>query len=124
MVTTWGGADVINETGNVSNGISGPKLEGFNQFMITRFSPLCWALPSNPSFDSKDAQGRQVLNEAASLQKAIYAKTGPEYLNYLREVELRGMGMNNDIIEEYLNALSTSDTRNFQGYFKVGAEIL
>lgn len=119
MVSTWGGPDVVYDAGSVPNGVNTQKLEGFDQFMMSRFSPLCWALPSNPSFDSKDAQGKQVLNEAALLQKAIYSKTGQAYLTYLREIELSGMGMSSDIIEEYLGALTTSDSRGFQVYFKV-----
>ena len=119
MVSTWGGPDVVNDPANLTNGATTEKLDGFDQFMMTHFSPLCWALPSNSAFDAKDGQARQVLNEAAILQKAIYAKTGNEYLTYLRDVELSGMGMNNDNIDDYLRALSTSDMKSFQGYFKV-----
>ena len=102
------------------SGSDKPKLEGFDHFMITRFSPLCWAIPSNANFDSKDAQGKQVLGEAASLQKAIYSKTGQEYLTYLRNVELSGMGMDVGSIEQYLSALYSMDLKGFQQYFKVG----
>lgn len=87
--------------------------------MMTTFSPLCWAVPSNPDFDPKDAQGKQVLGEAAALQKAIYTKTGQEYLTYLKDIELNGMGMNSATINEYLNALSQSDNKAFQQFFKV-----
>jgi len=86
---------------------------------MTTFSPLCWAVPSNPNFDPKDAQGKQVLGEAAALQKAIYTKMGQEYLTYLKDVELSGMGMNSATINEYLSALSQSDTKAFQQFFKV-----
>ena len=88
--------------------------------MMTRFSPLCWALPSNPNFDVKDAQGKQALNEAAALQMAIYGKTGDKYLAYLRDVELRGTGMNEQMIEEYIRTLnSTTEVKSFQTFFKV-----
>ena len=148
MVATWGGPDVVapipshnknNNNNNNNNHNNAPanktlmngetpstsssssyKLEGFDQFMITRFSPLTWSLPSNPAFDAKDAQGKQVLIEAAALQKAIYAKTGAAYLTYLREVELsRMMGMDGGVMEEYLRNLVTLDIRGFQGYFRV-----
>ena len=127
MVATWGGPDVVAQVpyqsgapaNKVTNGDAFYKLEGFDQFMMTRFSPLCWALPSNPAFDAKDAQGKQALAEAAGLQKAIYTKTGQEYLTYLRDVELSRMGMNSGIIEEYLQNLCNSDVKGFQNYFKV-----
>ncbi|KAL9104205.1 MAG: hypothetical protein Q9163_000805 [Psora crenata] len=123
MVLTWGGPDIIQQpqaagSTNAVNGAGKPKLEGFDQFMMTRFSPLCWAIPSAANFDGKDAQGKQVLGEAAALQKAIYAKTGQQYLTYLQDVELRGMGMDIATMEEYLNALCSMDTRGFQQYFK------
>ena len=105
--------------GNAPTGLPQPRLPGFDQFIMTTFSPLCWAIPSNPSFDSKDAQGKQVLGEAAVLQKGIYSKTGQAYLAYLRDVELSGMGMDSGTIEEYLGALCNFDIKGFQRFFQV-----
>lgn len=128
MVLTWGGSG--NEalgtgaTSILADHSSQPKLPGFDQFMMTTFSPLCWAVPSNPNFDAKDAQGKQVLSEAAALQKAIYAKTGQDYVSYLRNVELNGTGMDCGTINEYLNALCNRDTKAFQQYFKVRSSLI
>ena len=124
MVSTWGGPDLVApiqvaSSTNMANGAGKPKLDGFDQFMMTRFSPLCWGIPSNAKFDFKDAQGKQVLGEAAALQKTIYAKTGQQYLTYLRDVELSSMGMDGANVDEYLNAMYNMDTKNFQQYFKV-----
>ena len=124
MVSTWGGPNVVPQSAVImgtsqSDGEGKPKLEGFDHFMMTRFSPLCWAIPSNANFDSKDAQGKQVLGEAAALQKAIYSKAGQEYLSYLRNVELCGMGMDAGTIEDYLSALCVMEVKEFQQYFKV-----
>ena len=60
-----------------------------------------------------------MLGEAAALQKAIYTKTGQEYLTWLRDSELSGMGMDMGTIDEYLRVLCTSDTKEFQQFFKV-----
>lgn len=87
--------------------------------MMTTFSPLCWAIPSNSNFDPKDAQGKQVLGEAAVLQKAILAKIGQEYLTWLRDIGLSGMGMDSGTIDEYLRALCNNDTKGFQRFFQV-----
>lgn len=121
MVSTWGGPDVIPQAGPpVANGAAPQKLDGFDGFMLTRLSPLCWALPANSNFDAKDAQGRIVLFEAASLQKAIYAKLGDEYKTYLQNIELPGMKWNSNMIEAYLGALvGMLDTKSFQQYFRV-----
>lgn len=111
MVLTWGGPDI--RTGNPQ-----PGLPGFDRFMMERFSPLCWALPSQPNFDPKDAQGKQAMGEAAGLQKAIYTKTGEEYLSFLKTTELNSMGMDAGTVDEYLRALSTFDGKGFKQYFQ------
>ena len=114
MTNSWGGPDVPNSSLAVQ-----PSLPGFDRFMIERFSPLCWALPSNSNFNPKDAQGKQVLNEAASLQQAILSKTGQAYLSWLGDVELKGMGMDESTINEYLQALCNLDQKKFRQYFQV-----
>ena len=124
MVNTWGGPDLQNQPSSGANGTTAnqtpqPTLPGFDRFMMTHFSPLCWALPTNSNFNSKDAQGRNAVGEAAALQKTIYAKTGEEHLTWLRDVELREMGMDRGTIDEYLRALRDSDIKSFRQYFLV-----
>lgn len=107
MAQAWGGA-------------ANASIPGFNEFMFSRFSPLCWALPSTPGFNAKDAQSRQVLGEAGALQHTIYSKAGAEYVAYLRTRELPGMGMGPELVGEYIDALSRSDARGFRAFFQVG----
>ncbi|GLB05618.1 pre-tRNA nuclear export protein [Aspergillus tubingensis] len=116
MGSSWGGPDIAPEG---ANGAAAQQqaLPGFGQFMITRLSPLCWALPATPSFNSKDAQAKQVLAEAGGLQRTIYAKTGMEYLQYLRDRELPGMGMGADLVEEFVGALGRLDMKGFRQFF-------
>ncbi|EEP77038.1 conserved hypothetical protein [Uncinocarpus reesii 1704] len=123
MSNLWGGPDII-QAPNPANGAapSQPALPGFTQYMMTRFSPLCWALPMNASFNPKDAQAKQVLGEAATLQKKIYCKTGPEYVRWLRETELPGLGMGPDLVNEYVGSLEMLDTKGFRNFFQVCAE--
>ncbi|CAL5872233.1 uncharacterized protein PFLUO_LOCUS6492 [Penicillium psychrofluorescens] len=116
MCICWGGPDVAPAAANGAAATQ-TALPGFSGFMISRFSPLCWALPANPSFNSKDAHAKQVLAEAGGLQRTIYLKTGMEYAEYLRNQELPGMGMGADLIEEFLNALSQLDIRGFRQFF-------
>ena len=116
MCGVWGGPDTV--ASPQPNGAGSPAaMAGFDQFMMTRFSPLCWAGPSNSNFNSKDGQARLVLNEAGSLQKTIYLKLGDQYLTWLRDTELRGMGMGDAMINEYLQKLSTSDMKTFRSFF-------
>jgi len=120
MVTTWGGPGLSTpQNGNSLVASPQPTLPGFDRFMIERFSPLCWAMPSNPNFNPKDAQAKQALGEAAGLQKAILAKTGEQYLTWLRDIELRNMGMGEGDVQEYLNTLCHTDAKGFRQYFQV-----
>jgi exportin-T len=118
MAATWSGPEVAPDP---SNGVLSTQaaIPGFNQFMFTRFSPLCWALPSSPGFNLKDAQARQVLTEAGGLQQTIYSKVGPEYIEYLRMQELPAMGMGPDLVGEYTTALTQTDAKGFRTYFLV-----
>jgi exportin-T len=59
-----------------------------------------------------------VLGEAANLQKTIYSKTGQEYLSWLRDNELRSMGMNDDMINDYLTKMTGLDAKGFRTYFQ------
>lgn len=117
MGSSWGGPDIAPEATNGT--AQQAALPGFAQFMISRMSPLCWALPTTPSFNPKDAQAKQVLAEAGGLQRTIYCKTGIEYIQYLRDQELPGMGMGAELIEEFLNALSRLDLKGFRQFFPV-----
>ncbi|KAL3487702.1 Exportin-T [Aspergillus germanicus] len=116
MASSWGGPDIAPAA---SNGAAAGQvaLPGFGQFMITRLSPLCWALPATPSFNSKDALAKQVLAEAGGLQKIIYGKMGMEYIEYLRDRELPGMGMGADLVDEYVRTLSQLDLKGFRQFF-------
>ena len=121
MSLTWGGPDVVGSNAKPNGtpqSAPQPVLPGFDQYMITRFSPLCWALPKTPSFSAKDAQARQVLGEAAALQKTIYSKTGQEYLAWLRDNELRNVGMNDEMMGEYLENLVAQDLKGFKTFFQ------
>jgi len=118
MGSSWGGPDIAPVNGAATT-TAQTQLPGFGGFMITRFSPLCWALPTTPSFNSKDPQAKQVLVEAGALQRTIYSKTGMEYADYLRTQELPGMGMGAELIEEYLTALSQLDMKGFRQFFPV-----
>ncbi|CAG8074319.1 unnamed protein product [Penicillium nalgiovense] len=123
MASCWGGPDIAPTPANGATPAQA-ALPGFGGFMITRFSPLCWALPTTPSFNSKDAQAKQVLAEAGALQRTIYSKTGMEYAEYLRNQELPGMGMGTELIEEFLTAMGQLDVKGFRQFFPVCATVL
>lgn len=119
LCMTWGGPDIISSTpGDTTTLTPQPSLPGFDQFMMTRFSPLCWAIPMSANFNPKDAQIRQVLAEAAALQKTIYKKNGQQYVTWLRGTELKQLGMTDDMINSYLDGLIRLELKAFKPFFQ------
>jgi exportin-T len=127
MVTVWGGPDIADHLPGVPNGNPvGPEpqpvLPRFDQFIMTKFSPLVWAIPSTPSFNPKDGQAKQVLGEMATLHKTIYMKLGRIHLEWVGEKELGGMGgmgLNEKWVEEYVESLRKMDMKTFKIFFQV-----
>ncbi|PNS21488.1 hypothetical protein CAC42_1267 [Sphaceloma murrayae] len=119
MTVVWGGPDIPVQA-NGTNGAAqepAPVLPGFDNFAMTRFSPLTWALISSPSFNHKDAQARSALQEAAGLQWTILRKCGPRYESYLREQELSSMGFQRNMVDEYIGHLKDPEQRTWKKFF-------
>jgi len=91
-------------------------LSGFENLMTERFSLLCWEIPYSSGFNPKDAQGRAVLGEIASLQKMLYLKLGEGFLDSLKRVIFPRIGVNRGI-EEYCDSLRRSDVKQFKAFF-------
>ena len=121
MCHAWGGPDISSSYSKINPSpqnatTPNPVLPGFDGFILGRFSPLSWALLSSPSFNAKDPQARQVISEVATLQQNMLAKTGDQYLTWLKDVELKNMGVGPDAAEEYLRALAGMDVKGFRAF--------
>lgn len=114
MASVWGGPNITDPLDSTTS--PAPSLPGFDQFMMTRFSALTWGVMTNPAFDPKDPQANRVVGEIATLQQTILAKTGRNYLTYLREVELRNLGLPGQAIDSYLTALLSADPKRFKTF--------
>lgn len=118
MCMVWGGQDVVpGQTPPEMTQTGQQELPGFKQFMTSRFSPLCWAMPSNPNFNPKDGQSRQVLMEAAALQKMIYAKNGHDYITYMQNTELPSLGLQGPMMADFFSKLTTLDVKAWKSWF-------
>jgi len=118
MCLVWGGADLVQgQTPTDTTQAGQQELPGFKQFVMTRFSPLCWSMPQNSSFNPKDGQSRQVLMEAAGLQKTIYAKNGQEYINYLQNTELPSLGLQALMIQDFLSKMTSMPLKDWKSWF-------
>lgn len=117
MTEVWGGPTIYDSlTKSFTADATAPKIPGFDQYIMSRFSPLTWAIMTNPGFTPKDAQADRVLGEVAVLQQTILAKCGQAYVSWLRERELPGLGAQGGIVDEYLNALSSMGAKAFKQF--------
>ncbi|ORY70065.1 armadillo-type protein [Pseudomassariella vexata] len=111
MASVWGGPDVANISANPSapSGPPSPAIPGFDQFLIDRFHTVGWEVLRNPQFKpSNDAQTKQVLNEIAGLEQAIYLKTGETFIQNLQSSLFPGLGIDGN---DFLRHLTTSTDR-------------
>ncbi|KAI8960188.1 Xpo1-domain-containing protein [Daldinia sp. FL1419] len=119
MAVAWGGPDVANISANPSapTGSPSPAIPGFDQFLIDRFHSVCWEVLRDPQFNpGSDAQAKQVLQEIAGLEQAIYLKTGGSLLEHLQSTLFPGLGIDGN---DFLRAMTTStDKKSFSKYLQ------
>ncbi|KAK6001603.1 hypothetical protein QM012_002934 [Aureobasidium pullulans] len=117
MTQVWGGPDLTIPIPPGAAQVAAPTVPGFDTFIMSRFSPLTWALITQPSFQPKDAQARSYLTEAATLQWTILRKCGAAYATHLRGSEMSGLGLQGPIIDEYIKHLEAKDKLDFKKFF-------
>ncbi|KAH6661404.1 tRNA exportin [Truncatella angustata] len=119
MAGVWGGPDVANIAANPSapTGSPSPAIPGFDQFLLDRFHSVCWEVMRDPQFrPSQDAQSKQVLNEIAGLEQAVYVKTGELFIQHLQNSLFPGLGIDGN---DFLRPMTTStDRRAFSKYLQ------
>ncbi|KAJ8126785.1 hypothetical protein O1611_g6853 [Lasiodiplodia mahajangana] len=119
MATVWGGPDVATISANPTTlGSPSPVIPGFDRLiLIDRFHSACLQVLFNEQFQpSADAQTKQVLNEIAGLEQAIYLKTGEGFIRHLQESLFPQLNINGD---DYLRSMTTStDRRAFAKYLQ------
>jgi len=82
--------------------------------------PSCFLGPSSPHFDLKDAQCQMAIVESANCMKELFNLSGEGLVIYLRDEYMRqSLQCNNEIIDEYLQALTSKDIKAFRSYTKV-----
>jgi exportin-T len=108
MINVWSGPDKVGPGAKqtpTSPVTTEAPLPGFENYVVERFSPLAWSIPATPGFNSKDAQAKQVLYEAANLQTEIVKKVGEPYVERLKS-DLSGNGVGPDDVDQYLRTLA------------------
>lgn len=79
--------------------------------------PSCFLGPSSPHFDLKDAQCQMAIVESANCMKELFNLSGEGLIIYLRDEYMRqSLQCNNEIIDEYLQALTSKDIKGMGFY--------
>lgn len=125
MADLWGGPSIatLGSLPTAPSPAPSPAFPGFDLFLIERFHPLCWDVLREPSFRPSDAQAKQVLNEIAALEQAIYTKTGDLFLRHLQDEFFPALGVGPADAEGFIKALAGSPDRKglsvfLQGFLK------
>lgn len=113
MTSVWSGPDKVGPGANNDNNnndgsarcAATSQIPGFENYVMERFSPLVWSIPASAGFNSKDAQAKQVLYEAANLQAEMVKKVGEPFVERLR-TDLSGMGVSGEVVDQYLQTLA------------------
>lgn len=90
---------------------------GFLDFVYKNILPACIMAPLNPAFDLKDGQTSLALGECAMCLKAILAKRGEEFINFLQKEYLPTLQLSSAQALEFCQALQT-DEKTFKAYLK------
>jgi exportin-T len=117
MANLWGGPNVVELGKQPSANPPSPAFPGFDRYLIHTFNPICWDVLLQPHFrPGLDAQAKQVLNEVAGLEQAIYMKTGDMFLQHLQQSFFPTIGVNGT---DYIKSLTTAtDRKALAGYLQ------
>lgn len=102
------------------------KLDGLNEFFITKVIPLAFEIPFKPEykFNIREGSARVIASDLSRLLLELYIQSGggtdPQAnpcLKYLTEVYLPMVQFPSVLIIELVEKLVTSDAKSFEKYF-------
>lgn len=103
------------------------KLEGLNEFLITKIVPLVFEIPFKPEnkFNIKDGSCRVVACDLSRLLREIYLQSGGDSgavaenpcLKYMLEVYFPQIQFPSEMALQFAQALATSDAKAFEKYY-------
>ncbi|RUO96313.1 armadillo-type protein [Jimgerdemannia flammicorona] len=116
-VNAWGGSAQQPSTSTEPSGVGQP-LPGFEQFMFESIVRVSFEVPMKQSFNLSDGQTVLAFGEISGIQKAIYAKQGTRFIEYMRGVYLPSIQCPPNMAEDYLQALQQLEMRAFKKFFQ------
>ncbi|CAB4254733.1 similar to Saccharomyces cerevisiae YKL205W LOS1 Nuclear pore protein involved in nuclear export of pre-tRNA and in re-export of mature tRNAs after their retrograde import from the cytoplasm [Maudiozyma barnettii] len=103
------------------------RIEGLNEFLITKAVPLVFEIPFRPEykFNIKEGSYRVMASDLSRLLKELYVQSNYEVtdmnsnpcLKYLSEIYLPQIQFPNQLIMELIEVLVTLDQKAFEKYY-------
>ncbi|CAK9290844.1 unnamed protein product [Gordionus sp. m RMFG-2023] len=90
----------------------------FSRFVYSTIFPACFSAPLKMSFDLKDAQTIQALNECALCFQLIHRKGSSEFENVLVNQIFPSMNITNPTIQQQFVTALRSDIKSFKTFLK------
>ena len=148
LVLIWGGRGNDAATANgspLTKHNTEKPLPGFENFIYKTLVGLIFEVPGKPGFDFGDAQTqivssqsrgsemmythqivsfRKALTEICNLAKAIQAKRGQEFIDFLTNVYFPGINCPSHLAKDFIEGLQTQETKQFRKYLEVSITLL
>ncbi|TMW56984.1 hypothetical protein Poli38472_002909 [Pythium oligandrum] len=102
LLSRWAGATPTAE-------LSGEDKTRFSQIMVEQFTPAMFTIAKKYHFEVHDAQCAAVMKEIAKLHEQLVKSFGDEFIRYLRDVCLPGMGCPTEMAASYAAQVATGD---------------
>ncbi|RKO91340.1 armadillo-type protein [Blyttiomyces helicus] len=96
-----------------------PPLPGFDRFILDLIVPTLFKVPVSPGFSLSDAQSTLVMNEIATLHKAIHVALGPVYVDYLVGVALPGVQCPPHVAQQFVEGVKLGDVKLLRKFLVV-----
>ncbi|UZJ57332.1 hypothetical protein CBS101457_006652 [Exobasidium rhododendri] len=123
IVNLWGGRVSVeattNKKGSLDKAVGEKPLPGFENFIYKTLVNLIFEVPGKPDFDFADAQTQIALTEICNLAKAIYAKRGQEFIDFLTKVYFPSINCPAEMANDFVVGLQTQETKQFRKYLEV-----
>ncbi|KAI9138013.1 armadillo-type protein [Paraphysoderma sedebokerense] len=102
----------------IGSGFGSGGGEELERMVFESVARICFEMTMGSGFDVKDGKSLVIISEVSLLQKTTLSKYGPNYITYLLQVYLPGIGCPPELGQEYVNAMQNLDGKKWSDWVK------